>query len=85
MSFIDTIPGHVRDAVLASFEADGDEHRTYAGDDREFAVWLYVTDRSCRARIGVSIFDLADFCWRDHFDDGATPKEALSAALAAEL
>jgi hypothetical protein len=84
MTFIDTIPENQKTRILANFDALGAEHLAYARGDRDFAVWLYIADRGCRSRTGVSIFDLADFCWRDQYDDDATPKEAVREALAAE-
>jgi len=56
----------------------------YAGDDPEFRLWLLRVDAACGKRLQLSMFDLADFCWRDEYDADAAPREALSAAIAAE-
>jgi hypothetical protein len=65
---------------MALLDELGAEHLRYAGGDRGFAVFVLVADAVCRRRLGVSIFDLEDACWRDFFDDGLTPGEALRAA-----
>lgn len=60
----------------------GEDARRYAGtEDTDFAAWLAVADHRCRQRYALSIFDLPDFLWRDHHDDGLTPDEALAAAI----
>lgn len=53
----------------------------YANGDVRFAIWLYMCDRSCLARVQLSIFDLADACWRDKFDSGTRPRDAVTEAL----
>jgi hypothetical protein len=55
----------------------------YAGPDapREFAAWLAEADRLSLTQYGLSIFDLSDFGWRDHYADELTPADALAAAI----
>ena len=48
------------------------------------ADWLLVADVTCIRRLGVSIFDIADWAWRDAYDCGENPGEALRAALQAD-
>ncbi|MEV6925502.1 hypothetical protein AB0M46_13530 [Dactylosporangium sp. NPDC051485] len=84
MSWIDTLTEDKQQQLFALLDSRGAEHLKYADNDRKFAAWLYMADYGCRRRAGVSIFDLADFCWRDQYDDEADPREALRAALAAE-
>jgi hypothetical protein len=49
-----------------------------------FYGYLRVCDSFCMQRAGVSIFDLADMTWRDHYDERVTPGEAVARALEAE-
>jgi hypothetical protein len=80
MSWSDTLTSTQHDALVAALDADGIEHLRYAGGDRDFALFMYATDLICRRRLGVSVFDLEDACWRDFHADGMTPFEALRAA-----
>lgn len=50
-----------------------------AGHD-VFGVWLIFVNRSLRP-LGVAYSDLADWTWRDAFDDGMSPAEAAREAL----
>jgi hypothetical protein len=50
----------------------------YAGEDKRFALWLYLTDKRCLTQLGVGIFDLEDWHWRDAYDSNSSPKEALA-------
>jgi len=45
--------------------------------DPKFKKWLGELDRVTVAVLGVTAGDCRDRCWRDHFDDGLTPKEAF--------
>lgn len=56
----------------------------YARGDREFAAWLLVAEVTCRHDTGLSIFDLADWTWRDAYEDDVPPLDALQDALAAD-
>jgi len=81
MSWLDTKPADVvADAVaqLASAEDAGAESiRSYAGEDLRFGVWLHLVDKRCRTILGLSIFDLEDWNWRDAYAGGSSPKEAF--------
>jgi hypothetical protein len=71
-----------RAAISAALDSEhGATHLAYAGGDRGFAAWLLVADHLCVRRVGVSIFDLTDWRWRDAYDAGATPGAALREAL----
>ena len=63
----------------------GMNHPTYvrenAHGDRGFALWLMLIDRHLAP---LSHRDLADWHWRDAFDDGVTPAEAARDATAAD-
>lgn len=52
------------------------------GGDPKFADFMRKVDAHVKALAGVSVMDLADFCFRDAFDDGVSPKSAAKAALA---
>ena len=80
MPWIRTIPADRRVKLMTLLDQDGADHLRYAAGDREFAAFLLVADAACRRRLGVSIFDLEDACWRDFYDDGLSPSEALAAA-----
>ena len=80
MSWTETLSPERRRTLTATLDEHGAEHLRYAGGDREFAMFLLVADARCQRRLGVSIFDLEDACWRDFYDDGLTPAEALRAA-----
>jgi hypothetical protein len=69
------------DKLMTALDQQGHEHLRHAGEDRDFAAFLLVADALALRRKGISIFDLPDYCWRDVYDDGLTPAEALQAAL----
>jgi hypothetical protein len=62
----------------------GTRYLNCAGGDRGFAAWLLVADALCLRRVGVSIFDLSDWSWRDAYDSGETPGAAVREALRAD-
>jgi len=85
MSWLDEQPQQRRaaiDRVLGS--EDGQRYLVHAGADRDFAGWLLVADALCIRRVRVSIFDIADWAWRDAYDDGMKPGDALREALRAD-
>lgn len=45
------------------------EISNYAGGDEKFTNFLVKVDAAVEARVGMGIFDLADYAWRDAFDD----------------
>lgn len=49
----------------------------YARGDEHFALYLAMCARKCQRAIGVTIWDLADCLWRDWYDDGLPPREAV--------
>jgi hypothetical protein len=70
------------DAVLDS--EHGSRYLTHAGGDRGYAAWLLVADRICIRRIGLSIFDLSDWMWRDAYDGDQPPADAVRDAINAD-
>jgi len=52
--------------------------------DMDYKNWMRCVDALCRTKIGLSIHDLPDMPFRDWFDDGYTPKDAVREALEAE-
>lgn len=57
----------------------------YANGDREFALWMYLVDRQIARRCGMTHHDMADRIWRDDYDAGSTPREAVEEAVADEF
>jgi hypothetical protein len=47
-----------------------------------FYGYLRVCNSLCLAKIGMSVFDLADATWRDWYDDRLPPRQAVDEALA---
>jgi len=47
----------------------------------EFEVWMRDVDASVKAKIGMSVHDLPDACFRDWYDDGMKPGAAASKAI----
>src|SRR2546429_8225243 len=62
----------------------GTRYLDYARGERGFAAWLLVADALCLRRIGVSIFHLSDWAWRDAYDSGEPPGAAVREALCAD-
>jgi hypothetical protein len=62
----------------------GTDCLNYANADRGFAAWLLVADITCARQFALSIFDLADWAWRDAYDAGEQPRAALRHALEAD-
>lgn len=56
--------------------------RRYSGGDDEFGLWLAIADGRCIRAIGVGIFDLADYTWRDEYEAGTGPTAAVREAIA---
>ncbi|MEV6851989.1 hypothetical protein [Actinoplanes sp. NPDC051411] len=84
MPWTETLPRDKRDKLAAALAEHGSEHVAYAGGDENYAGFLLAADVICRKQIGVSIFDLADYCWTDAYHDDMTPGDALRGALAAD-
>ena len=80
MTWADDLTTERRAKIESALDRSGAEHLRYANGDRNFAAFLLVADATAFKTIGVSIFDLPDFCWRDAHDDGMTPAEALRVA-----
>ena len=74
-----------RAAISAVLDAErGREYLRYASGDRSFAAWLLVADAICTRWVVVSIFDIADWAWRDAYDSGQKPGAAVRDALRAD-
>jgi hypothetical protein len=73
MSWWDEQDDQRRTAISAVMDAErGREYLRHASSDRGFAAWLLVADAICTRRLAVSIFDIADWAWRDAYDSGQT-------------
>ncbi|HET8659174.1 MAG TPA: hypothetical protein VFM55_09270 [Micromonosporaceae bacterium] len=85
MSWWDEQDDQRRAAISAVLDAErGREYLRYASGDRGFAAWLLVADAICTRRLAVSIFDIADWAWRDAYDSGEKPGAAVREALQAD-
>lgn len=85
MSWWDEQNEQRRAAISAVLDSErGHQYVGYAHGDRGFAAWLLVADVICIRRYSVSIFDIADWAWRDAFDSDEKPGEALREALQAD-
>ena len=74
-----------RTALLAALTSErGRRYLAYAGGCHGFAAWLLVADLTCIRGVGVSIFDLSDWAWRDAYDTGQNPNAAVREALQAD-
>jgi hypothetical protein len=78
MTWLDEQPADKVAKGLDIYQRLGRPMASYAGDDDRFGWWLKLTDLAVQKRIGLGLFDLADWTLRDLYDDGASP---LTAAL----
>ena len=82
MSWLDTKPQDVvTDAVAQLASATGanaDSIRSYADGDLRFGLWIHLVDKRCVTVLGVGIFDLEDWHWRNAYDSGSSPKDAFA-------
>jgi len=56
------------------------EYKNEASGDLGFALWLALVDKRL-ARLGISHSDLADFCSRDMYENGESPRDGALACL----
>jgi hypothetical protein len=80
MTWTDDLTSENRAKIDTALDQRGAQHLDYANNDRDFAAFLLVADSLAHRRYGVSIYDLPDYCWRDVYEDGLTPRQALNAA-----
>ncbi|MEJ3741798.1 hypothetical protein WEI85_00650 [Actinomycetes bacterium KLBMP 9797] len=74
-----------RAKISAALDTErGQQYLRTADGDQGFAAWLLVADVTCLRRFGMSIFDIADWAWRDAYDDDQPPATALRDALEAD-
>lgn len=59
----------------------GEGVRRYT-ENEDFAIWMLAIDCHLRRELGISVFDLADQCYRDQFDDGVPPSEVSNGLIA---
>ena len=45
-----------------------------------FQIWLRKCDAVVLGKVGFGLHDLPDANWRDYFDDGLSPKDAVDCA-----
>jgi len=76
--------GRVAAAIEAFWRSDSahaEELRSYARGDKRFAYWMYLVDRRLSRACGLTSADLEDHLWRDAYDTGMSPRDALADAL----
>lgn len=85
MTWWDEQPDERRTALTEALNSQrGRRYLQYADGSVGFAAWLLVADRACVRSLGVSIFDLSDWAWRDAYDAGDPPGAAVREAVAAD-
>lgn len=48
---------------------------------RTFEQWMDLVNQNVESKLGLSTADLPDCCYRDRYEDGASPKQAASRAI----
>ena len=85
MTWLSSKPADVIGPAMQHLADSEDPHavavRDYCGGDLRFGVWLYLVDKRCRTVVGLGVFDVEDYRWRDKYDSGDSPKEALDEFL----
>lgn len=56
----------------------------YCGGDTAFAAWLQLVDDCIMDQLGVGVFDLTDYMWRDAYDDERSPADAVDDFIEAD-
>ena len=69
-----------RRTIMTALDQRGHQYLQHADNDRPFAAFLLALDSAAHRTLGVSILDLPDFRWRDPYEDGMSPAEALTEA-----
>jgi hypothetical protein len=80
-TYIDTLDPQKVLAATDEFRENRADLIEQAGGDVRFALYLYLVDRVMCRKIGLGHRDLADYTWRDAYENGTTPREAASDAL----
>lgn len=88
MTWLDAQPAEKVDASLADLRATGGERWAQRvadvdGDER-FALWLLLVDQRMQRAVGVTHRDIGDWTWRDAYDGGYSPREAMREGLEAD-
>lgn len=83
-TYIDTLPeAKVEQTIVKLREVRPDLIAGYAGGDERFALWMHLCDRRCRSLTGLETADLEDHLWRDAYDAGQSPRDAVDSAIEA--
>lgn len=72
--WIESLPGP-RLAQVVEEQGDRLKERYYT-DDVYFAVWMHALNRAVQRRILLHFDDLEDWCYRDAYDAGESPRDA---------
>jgi hypothetical protein len=87
VSWLDTKPPEKVDAAIERLRARRGGHYyidEYADGDERFGLWLALVDQYLGKALTIGFTDLADWGWRDSFDAGDSPREAVLQALEAD-
>lgn len=85
MTWWDEQPDERRTALTKAVHTErGRRYLHYADGSVALAAWLLVADRTCIRRVGLSIFDLSDWMWRDAYDGDQPPADAVADAIRAD-
>lgn len=68
--------------AAAKLTAESPDYLASSGGDVHFALYVRLVDALMRKHFGITHNDIADFLWRDAFDAGTKPDEAIKDALA---
>lgn len=52
-------------------------------EEQAFKDWMAKVDQAIGCAVGMGAEDLADICYRDMYEDGASPRAAARAAIRA--
>lgn len=74
----------VKKAEKLRYRRAGRDFLEAAGGDKDFALWMMLADGRVARRIGLGMFDIADWTWADAFESGTSPDEAAVEALSAD-
>ena len=84
-TWLDQKPADVVEAAIETLSRQDDPAAealfSYCGQDMRFALWLSLANKRVRRLTGVGVFDLEDWRWRDTYDAGESPKEAVAEFL----
>jgi hypothetical protein len=85
MTYIDTLDQTKVDEAITTLTRQDDPAAeklfAYCGHDYRFALWMTLVNMRIVRRLGLTAWDVEDWRWRDAFDDGSSPRDAVTDAL----